>query len=140
MHSESTPRHPRKAEYGYHLDAVYRQLHVKPNWAVISCLVVDDIVYLLSRVPFGVLTGPSKFSTVSVAVFDLIYYLLIDETWDPETLQVEGWDHLIYGSEHTSSKKLNKADDLMVELPDNDYMCDGYIEDGIMFGMEQNAA
>ena len=27
----------------------------------------------------------------------------------------------------------------MVKLPNNEYMCDGYIEDGIMFRLEQNA-
>ena len=28
----------------------------------------------------------------------------------------------------------------MVELPNNDYMCDKYIDNGIMFGLEQNTA
>ena len=121
------------------LDAAYRRLHVKPNWMVTSCSVVDDIVFILSRVPFGVLAGPSKFFTVCEAVFDLIYDLLIDKTWDPDTLRVEGWDHLIYGSEQTNKEKLNKANKLMVKLPDINYMCDGYIDGGIMFGLEQNA-
>ena len=79
-------------------------------------------------------------STVSKEVFDLIYDLLINKTWDPQTLRVHGWDHLIYGSKQTSKENLNKPNKLMVELPNNNYMCDRYIKDGIMFGLEQNAA
>ena len=117
------------------LDAAYRRLHVHPRWAVTSCSIVDNIAYILSRVPFGVSAGPSKFSTVSEAFFDLIYDLLLDESWNPETLKVDGWDHLATVPT-ANNEPLGKASELIVDVPDNDFMCDGYIDDGILLGVE----
>ena len=117
------------------LDAAYRRLHVHPRWAVTSCSIVDQIAYILTRVPFGVSAGPSRFSIVSEAFFDLIYDLLLDETWVPETMKVDGWDHLAT-TPKSDNEPLGTASDLIVEIPENDYICDGYIDDGILLGVE----
>ena len=119
------------------LDTAYRRLNVHPCWVVTSCSVVVNIAYILSRVLFDVLVGLSKFSTVSEAIFDLIYDLLLDETWDPDTMRVDIWDHL-KASLSNSKDNLGKADTLMVEIPKNNYMCGRYIDDGIMFGVDHN--
>ena len=54
----------------------------------------DDIAYILTRVPFGISAGPSKFCQISEAIFDLTYDLLLDNSWDPKTLFIPGWKHL----------------------------------------------
>ena len=62
------------------LDSAYRRVHVQPKWAVISFSIIDELAYLLTRVPFGVSAGPSKLCMISEAIFDLIYDLLLDES------------------------------------------------------------
>ena len=99
------------------------------------CLIVDKIAYILTRVPFGVSAGPSRFSTVSEAFFDLIYDLLLDKSWNPETLKVDGWDHLATIPQD-NGEPLGTASELIVKVPDNDFMCDRYIDDGILLGVE----
>ena len=96
---------------------------------------MDQIAYILIRIPFGVSAGPSWFSIVSEAFFDLIYDLLLDETWDPETMKVDGWDHLATIPK-SNKEPLGTASELIVEVPDNDFMCDRYIDDGILLGVE----
>ena len=96
---------------------------------------MDKIAYILSRVPFGVSAGPSRFSTVSEAFFDLIYDLLLEKSWNPETLKVDGWDHLATIPQD-NGKPLGTASELIVKVPDNDFMCDGYIDDGILLVVE----
>ena len=59
-------------------DVAYRRKHVTPEMAVTAITILDEIAYLLTRLPFGASAGPSKFSTFSEAVFDLIYNLLLD--------------------------------------------------------------
>ena len=118
-----------------YLDAAYRRLHVHPRWAVTLCSIVDKIAYILLRVPFGVSAGPSRFSTVSEAFFDLIYDLLPDESWNPETLKVDRWDHLATIPQD-NGKPLGTALELIVKVPDNNFMCNGYINDGILLGVE----
>ena len=48
-----------------------------------------------------------------------------------------GWDHLAKPPPNPNTT-INKARPLMVTIPDNDIMCDGYIDDGIFFGVEKD--
>ena len=45
-------------------------MHQLPKEAVLSITIVDNIANLEVRLPFGVATGPSKYSTMSEMVFD----------------------------------------------------------------------
>ena len=117
------------------LDAAYRRLIVNPKWAVTSISIVKQVAYLLTRIPFGVSSGPSRYCRVSEAIFDLIYDLFLDETWDPSDTRIEQWDSFT-PVEMEGEPDIHQARPLMVETPDHDLMCDGFIDDGIMFGVE----
>lgn len=71
----------------YDLDAACRRLHVHPDHAVRASTIVNDLGYLLLRLPFGAVAGPSKYSLVSDAIFDLANDLIMDKEWDPKSLQ-----------------------------------------------------
>ena len=130
-------RHPKKKILiaKIDLDAAYRRLTVNPKWAVTSISIIQDIAYLLTRLPFGVSAGPSRYCRVSEAIFDLIYDLFLDNDWDPSDIRINKWDSFI-PPETLSAQVLPTARPLMVEVPDHDLMCDGYVDDGIMFGIE----
>ena len=117
------------------LDAAYRRLVVHPKWAVTSLSIINQVVYLLTRLPFGVSAGPSRYCRVSEAIFDLIYDLFLDETWDPDDTKIGKWDSFI-PQDVQGNNPLLITRPLMVEIPDHDLMCDGYLDDGIMFGVE----
>ena len=117
------------------LDAAYRRLIVNPKWAVTSISIVKQVAYLLTRIPFGVSSGPSRYCRVSEAIFDLIYDLFLNETWDPSDTRIEKWDSFTL-VEMEGEPDIHQARPLMVETPDHDLMCDGFIDDGIMFGVE----
>ena len=98
---------------------------------------VEGIAYLINRLPFGVSAGPSRYCRMSEAIFDLIYDLFLDETWDPSDVRIRKWDSFMPPL-RDDSNPLSIARPLMVEIPDHDLMCDGYVDDGIMFGIESN--
>ena len=107
------------------LNVAYRRLYVHPRWAVTSCSGVDNIAYILSTVPFGVSADLSKFLSISKAIVNLIYDLLLNDTWDPNTLIVDGWDNLDPPPTAIGEDQLGRVDPLMVEIPENNYMCNG---------------
>ena len=55
----------------YDLDAAYRRLHVALEQALQCTTVIDRIAYIPLRLPFGVKSGPSIYSTISELIFDL---------------------------------------------------------------------
>ena len=50
-------------------------------------------------------------------------------------MKVDGWDHLATIPK-SDNKPLGTASELIVEVPANNFMCDGYIDDGILLGVE----
>ena len=72
---------------------------------------------------------------MSEAVFDLIYDLFLDESWNPHDIRIEKWDSFI-PSETKMAQVFPTARPLMIEVLEHDLMCDGYVDDGIMFGVE----
>ena len=55
----------------YDFDAAYRRVHVCPAHAVKTMIIIGSLAYLLIRLPFGVESGPSKYSAVSDGISDL---------------------------------------------------------------------
>ena len=71
--------------FKYDFDATYRRLHVLPEQAVKTLIVVGLLAYILARLPFGVMSGPSRYSDISESIFDLANDITMDPTWDPHT-------------------------------------------------------
>ena len=76
------------------LDAAYRRLHVYPDFAVRCTTIINDTAYLLLRLSFGVSAGPSMYSLICEAIFDLTNDLLMDPAWNPDTLHSPHHDQL----------------------------------------------
>ena len=70
----------------FDLDAAYRRLHSHPKHAVKVITIVEKLAYLLIRLPFGSAAGPSRYSTVSESIMDLVNDLVHEMEWDPKTL------------------------------------------------------
>ena len=68
------------------MDAAYRRLHALLASAVFSITVIDEIAYLLLRLPFGAKITADRFSVVSDIINDLAKELSIDTSWDPDSL------------------------------------------------------
>lgn len=62
------------------MDAAYRRLYMHPSDAVKAVTIIDNIAYLLTRLPLGAVADPSLFSSFSEAVFDLANDLADDNT------------------------------------------------------------
>ena len=65
------------------LDTSYQRLHVTTLMALLTITVIDELAYILFRLPFGVANGPNDFSILSESIFDLINDILRDQTYDP---------------------------------------------------------
>ena len=61
--------------------------------------------------------------------------LFLDETWDPSDTRIEQW-YSFTPVETEGEPAIHLARPLMVETPDHDLMCNGFIDDGIMFGVD----
>ena len=68
----------------YDFDAAYRRVRVCPECAIKTMIIIGSRTYLLNKLPFGVQSGPSEYSSISEGIFDLANDLLDDPTWDPE--------------------------------------------------------
>ena len=120
----------------YDFDAAYRRVHVCPVHAVKTMIVIGELAYLLSRLPFGVECGPSEYSSISEGIFDLANDLLDDPKWDPEI------DHSPLKSElsvkNISDRTIpySEAKELCVDIPFRKATCDGYIDDAILIALD----
>ena len=120
------------------LDAAYRRLHVHPDFAVRCTTIIDDVAYLLARLPFGVSAGPSMYSLISEAIFDLVNELLMDPVWDPEILHSPHKDSFQQPQKIDDSIEFEKANKLHVFVPPRETFCDGYIDDCVTMALDQH--
>ena len=111
------------------LDAAYRRMHKVLDEALLSITIVDGVAYLEVHLPFGVATGPSKFSTMSEMVFDATNDLMADKTWDPKSLHSllrRAFDSPVI---EDMTFPFAVAKPLHNPIPNRDVFCDGYIDD-----------
>ena len=125
----------------YDFDAAYRRVHVCPAHAVKTMILVGSLVYLLSRLPFGVEAGPSKYSAISEGIFDLGNDLLDDPSWDPDKVYSPVQNKLPAKEKPRKGEKFGEAKELCVEIKCREASCDGYIDDAILIALdkEENA-
>ena len=110
------------------MDVAYRRLHANTKSATTCISVLNDIAYLLVRLPFGSSPAPPKFSAVSDAAADIAQDLAMDPKWNPTTLHSDF--HLDSNTKPESHKtRAHNADTLAVELPDRNIITDNFIDD-----------
>jgi hypothetical protein len=110
------------------MDAAYRRLHTNMTAAVTCITVVDEIAYLLTRVPFGAAPAPAGFSLVSDAAGDLSQDLASDPSWDPHSLRSSF--HLDFPPrQEADDVPFGQADELAVNLPPRKIVTDNFIDD-----------
>ena len=119
----------------YDLDAAYRRLHMHPDHAVRAFTVFQDIAYLLTRLPFGAVAGPSLYSTISEAIFDLANDLMDDTAWNPTTLQSPLAPKLV-PIPPNNNHPFGSAKPLLVHVPLRLSFVDGYIDDAVAMGVD----
>ena len=139
MHQLRTD-HPDKIIYivKHDLDAAYRRLHVHPDFAVRCKTIINDVAYLLVRLPFGVSAGTSMYSLISEAIFDLVNDLLLDPVWDPATLHSPHYKSLRKPEKLDKDIPFGKANKLHVYVPSRNTFCDGYIDDCVTMALDES--
>lgn len=110
------------------LDSAYRRIHASIKAALSSITVLDDIAYLLVRLPFGSAPAPSIFSSISDTAADLAQDLCLDPSWDPTTLHSSF--NLNFPTEYEEpSVPFAPADPLAMQLPPREIVTDNLIDD-----------
>ena len=118
------------------MDAAYRRIHTNMASAITCITVLEDIAYLLTRLPFGSSPAPPLFSVLSDGITDLAWDLALDNDWDSSSLQsrFDFLDHI--PSLAPSEVPFGQADPLMVDLPPRDIVADNFIDDIFMAGVD----
>ena len=109
-----------------YFDAVHRRLHVTAMMTLLTITVIDELAYILLRLPFGVANGRNDFSIVSESIFDLINDILRDKTYDPTNLNT----HFNYkfgetATTHEEDTPFGKARSLFVKTERHPTTADG---------------
>ena len=70
------------------LDTSYLRIH-ETTTNVSACIpIVDELAFLCLRLNFGTTTAPAEYTTVSESEIDLGNYILWDESWDTDYLNL----------------------------------------------------
>ncbi len=113
------------------LDSAYRRLHWHAKCALLCITVLGSTAYLLTRLCFGIASGPSKWHLISEAIVDFATALISDPSWDPMEVfnpikeiptDIEFLDDSI---------PLVQTKNIIREIPTKDCYIDGYIDDMI---------
>ena len=107
-----------------------------PDHTVRATTIVDGLGYLLLRLPFAAVAGPSAYSIVSKAIFDFANDLIQDPTWDPSTLTSPNPSHLHLPIASNTAIPFQGAKPLLVHVPLSLAFCDGYIDDLIAMAVD----
>ena len=110
------------------MDSAYRRIHANMQAATTCITVIDDLAYLLGRLPFGSAPAPTKFSNVSDTVGDVAQDLALDDTWNP-TLLHSTFDLDFPPRQEDENTPLARADPLLMHLPPRDIITDNFIDD-----------
>ena len=109
-------------------DAAYRRIHTNMQAAVLAITILNDIAYILSRLPFGSSPAPSYFSVISDAVADVAQDLSLDQSWNPDDLH-SSFNLDFEPREEPIDIPFDTADELLVELPERNIITDNFIDD-----------
>ncbi len=113
------------------LDSAYRRLHWHAKCALLCITIVNSIAYLLTRLCFGIASGPSEWCLISETIVDFASILIADSSWNPKK---------IFNPKKEISSEIEYLDDsiplkttkeILFKVPTTDSYIDGYIDDMI---------
>jgi len=111
------------------LDSAYRRLHWHAKCALLCLTIINNIVYLLTRLCFGIASGPSEWCLISEMIVDIASVLINDPTWDPKKT-FNPKEEISFEIEYANNNtQIKKCKNIMVKLQDKDNHIDGYIDD-----------
>jgi len=102
------------------LDSAYCRLHWHAKCALLCITIISNIAYLLTRLCFGISSGPSEWCLISETLVDFATILINDKTWDPKKIynpKKEIPIHPKYENENIPIKNTKK---ILLELPDEE--------------------
>lgn len=111
------------------LDAAFRRLHIWIWHALLSFTIIENIAYMLSRMPFGAKDGPGKHETPSNIAVDLAQLLMDDKTWDPEKVTSPAALGIPTHVTLPPNIPFGEAHKLIANVEQKDCYVDGYIDD-----------
>lgn len=120
------------------MDAAYRHLHAALKAAATCITIINDLAYLLLRLPFGSSPALSEFSVVSDVLVDLTTKIANDDTWEPSTLHSDHFDMMnsLPINIKDDSEKFGQADELIMDMVNKDIVFDIYIDDLLAAGVD----
>jgi hypothetical protein len=120
------------------MDAAYRRIHASMKSAVTCITIVQDIAYLLVRLPFGSSPAPSIFSIISDTITDVAWDLSLDPTWCPKSLH-SSFEFINNPPTYLSEAiPFEHANNLTVPLPPREIVSDNFIDDIFQAGVDIN--
>ena len=116
--------------FKHDLDSAYRRLHWHAKCALLCITIVQNLAYILTRLCFGIASGPSEWCVISETIVDYAAILMKDKTWNASELfnphedissKIEYLDDSI--------KCENTKDIISKNIETTDSYVDGYIDD-----------
>ena len=90
-------------------------------------VIVDEMAFLLLRLPFGTTSAPAEYRTVGKAAIDLGNNLLRDESWDTDDLKLPHRSLLPQEEKHQSTSNLATLYPLEVDITSIEASMNGFI-------------
>ena len=111
------------------LDAAFRRIHVWLPHAMLATTIIEDIAYLLTRLPFGGAPAPGIHDVASNIVADLAQSLEDDPTWHPEYLHSPYAEDIPPPMRLPEDTPFVQAHPLLIETNDKDCATDVFVDD-----------
>lgn len=70
----------------YGIDSAYRRIHTSIESSLTSILILDEIAYILIRLPFGSTPSPREFCVLSDSISHIKDLLLVEHAWYPKEI------------------------------------------------------
>ncbi len=110
------------------LDSAYRRLHWHARCALLCITIIANIAYLLTRLCFGISSGPSEWCLISETLVDFASILIKDKTWDPKKLYNPKKEIPILPDYEDDSIPIKSGKKILFDLPNKDTYIEGYID------------
>ena len=113
------------------LDSAYRRLHWHAKCALLCITIIRSIAYVLTRLCFGIASGPSKWCLISETMVDFASILISNPSWDPKKIfnpKEEIYSKIDYLDD---SIPLAKTKEILFKVPTTDNYINRYIDDMI---------
>ena len=120
------------------LDVAYRRIHAHANTASTCISIVDELAFLCLRLPFGTTPAPAEYTTISEAAIDLGKYILQDQSWDTNDLNLPHRSLLPTEEKQQPASHLEKSDHLAVDITATEASMDGFIDKIITIPVNDN--